>query len=147
MRRSVLRALLLAVMCLACAAQNQTANDVSRVLSLENIWNEAESKHNVGAMRMLLADNFKYTDDDGSSMTKTLFLAHVENGVDQYDQLSNSGVSVDLYGDAAVATGEYRETLRQKGKKVLRSGRFTDVWIQRNGQWLCVASQSTLISH
>jgi hypothetical protein len=29
----------------------------------------------------------------------------------------------------------------------MHSGRFTDIWIQRNGEWKCVASQATLINY
>jgi hypothetical protein len=28
----------------------------------------------------------------------------------------------------------------------MRSGRITDIWIQQNAKWKCVASQATLIS-
>jgi hypothetical protein len=148
MRSSVSSAILLAVMCFACVAQNRVAGDESaRVLSLENMWNQAEAKHDAQAMSMLLAETFKYTDDDGSFMNKAQWLAHVNDGVDRYDQLSNSGMSVDLYGDAATVTGEYRERIRERGKRVVHSGRFTDTWIYRNGQWMCVTSQATLISH
>jgi ketosteroid isomerase-like protein len=68
------------------------------------------------------------------------------NGVDHYEQLGSSGMAVHLYGNVAVATGMYREKLTEKGKVVVHSGRFTDVWIQQNGEWKCVASQATLIS-
>jgi hypothetical protein len=148
MRSSVSSAILLAVMCLACVAQNRAAGDESaRVLSLENMWNQAEVEHDARAMNMLLAETFKYTDDDGSFMNKAQWLAHVNEGADRYNQLGNSGMSVDLYGDAAIVTGEYREKIKARGKIVVHSGRFTDTWIYLNSRWMCVTSQATLISH
>jgi ketosteroid isomerase-like protein len=53
--------------------------------------------------------------------------------------------NVRVYGDAAVATGIYRETGKNKGKTYTIHSRYTDTWIKRGGVWLCVASQSTLI--
>jgi len=148
MRSSIAGGILLWMMCLACAAQNRGAagDESARILSLESMWNQAEAKRDARAMSTLLADSFKYTDEDGSFMDKAQWLAHVKDGVDQYEQLSNSGMRVDLYGDAAVVTGEYRERVKEKGKMVAHSGRFTDTWVQQNSQWKCAASQSTLIS-
>jgi hypothetical protein len=32
-------------------------------------------------------------------------------------------------------------------RRTQRHGRFTDTWVNQNGTWQCVASQSTLIPH
>ena len=148
-RSTIARCILLVAMCLPIAAQHgRPAGDESaRVLSLENAWNQAEVKHDARALSMLLAETFEYTDDDGHFMNKSQWLAHIRNGVDHYEQLGNSGVAVHLYGNVAVATGIYQDKIREKGKVVARSGRFTDIWIQQNGAWKCVASQATLISY
>jgi ketosteroid isomerase-like protein len=135
--------------CLAVAAQHGTVtvDQSARVLSLENAWNQAEVTHDAQALSTLLAETFDFTDDDGRLMNKSQWLAHIRYGVDLYYQLSSSGMSVHLYGNVAVATGMYQYKITEKGKGVMRSGRFTDVWIQQNAKWKCVASQATLISH
>ncbi len=148
MRSAIAGGILLGIIGLVCGAQSRTASDESAtVLSLENIWNQAEVGHDAAAMRMLLADTFLNTDDDGSLMNKTQWLAHLGKGSDQYELLSNRNMKADLYGDTAVVTGEYQEKLKEKGKMVVHSGRFTDTWVRQGGQWKCVASQSTLIGH
>jgi ketosteroid isomerase-like protein len=141
---------LLVAICLPIAAQreNVAGDESARVLSLENAWNQAEVKHDARALSMLLAETFEFTDDDGRFMNKSQWLAHIRNGVDHYEQLGNSGMAIHLYGNVAVATGIYHDKIREKGKVVVaRSGRFTDIWIQQNGEWKCVASQATLISY
>src|SRR3954464_1097256 len=51
--------------------------DKTRVLALENSWNEAE-KHNDGqAISALLSPSFAYTDSDGTFMNKKEFLASI----------------------------------------------------------------------
>jgi Domain of unknown function (DUF4440) len=52
-----------------------------------------------------------------------------------YQQLGNEGLTVYAYGDAAVATGGYREKGELKGKNVVRHGGFTDTWIRQNAAW------------
>ena len=130
-----------------CSAGTVAVDQSARVLSLENAWNQAEVTHDAQALSTLLAETLDFTDDDGRLMNKSQWLAHIRNGVDHYDQLSSSGMSVHLYGNVAVATGMYQYKITEKGKGVMRSGRFTDVWIQQNAKWKCVASQATLISH
>ena len=60
-------------------------------------------------------------------------------GVVDFQQLGNEDQS-------GVVTGAYRERIRIMGKSVFRRGRFTDIWIYRNGRWECVASQATLMT-
>jgi ketosteroid isomerase-like protein len=146
---STIGCILLVAICLPIAAQreNVAGDESTRVLSLENAWNQAEVKHDARALSMLLAETFEFTDDDGRFMNKSQWLAHIRDGVDHYEQLGNSGMAVHLYGNVAVATGIYQDKIREKGKVVSRSGRFTDIWIKQNGEWKCVASQATLISY
>jgi len=140
---------LLLAMCMAAVAQSgRSAGDESvRVVSLENAWNQAEVTHDAQALSALLAETFDFTDDDGQFMNKSELLAYIRNGEAHYAPLGNSGIKVHLYGNVAVATGIYQDKVKEKGKWVAHSGRFTDIWIQQNSVWKCVASQATLISH
>ena|SRR5271166_4305769 len=148
MRPKLGSCVLMVAMCLAADAQNRTADGdtTMRILALENAWNEAELKHDAQALSLLLGETFAFTDSDGSFMNKGQWLSHVKGKVDQYDQLGNSEMKAHVYGDAAIVVGKYREKIKVGGKVILRTGRFTDTWIQQNGEWKCVASQSTLIS-
>jgi len=113
----------------------------ARVLALENAWNEAESHRDVNALAGLIAPTFVYTDADGSFRDKQQFLASIR--ASGASQIVNEGMKMETYGDVIVVTGSYSE----KGKPYSRRGRFTDTWVEKDGQWLCVASQETLISH
>jgi hypothetical protein len=46
-----------------------------------------------------------------------------------------------------VVVGVYREKGTRHGKRYLHRERFVDTWLNREGAWVCVASQSTLITH
>jgi hypothetical protein len=115
------------------------------VLALENAWNQAESRHDGQALKLLLADDFVYTDYDGAFMNRAQWLRKVEGEGKKYRMLSNVIQNARVYGDTVVVTGIYIEKLTFKGEEVDRSSRFTDTWIFQSGHWACVASQSTLV--
>ena len=116
-----------------------------QIKQLERAWNQAEAKQEVKEVSALLADTFVYTDYDGSFMNRAEYMKWIVAPEQKADHLYDEGISVQVYGDAAVATGIYRETGANKGKPYVIRSRFTDTWIKRNGIWLCVASHSTLI--
>jgi ketosteroid isomerase-like protein len=119
--------------------------DEIRIKQLERAWNQAEAKQEVKEVSSLLADTLVYTDYDGSFMNKSEYMKWVAAPQQKADHIYDEGMSVQVYGDAAVAIGIYRETGTNKGKAYVIRSRFTDTWIKRNDAWLCVASQSTLI--
>jgi hypothetical protein len=127
--------------------QSKLSADESRILTLENAWNKAEEHKDTQALDQLLASTLAYTDYDGSYYSKAQFLESAKRSPDTIQQLVNSDTTVRSYGNFAVVTGMYHEKGISKGKTYERRGRFTDTWMNQNGTWLCVASQSTLISH
>jgi len=120
--------------------------DESLILTLERAWNVAEEHKDIRALDQLLSSTLAYTDYDGSFMNKAQFLASVKTAGLDADQITNETANVQVYGASAIVTGIYHEKGLVKGKPVSRRGRFTDSWVKENGSWMCVASQSTLIS-
>jgi ketosteroid isomerase-like protein len=49
------------------------------------------------------------------------------------------------HGDTVVVTGATHEKGAAKGKPYEHHGRFTDTWMKHDSQWLCIASQLSLI--
>jgi len=128
-------------------ARDDTDSQRTRILALENAWNQAEEHKDTWALGGLLAATLVYIDYDGTLMNKAQFMASVKAPSLYPDQIVNESMTAQVYGDSAVVTGIYREKGIHNGKTYLRRGRFTDAWINENGTWRCVASQSTLISH
>src|ERR1700757_673498 len=117
----------------------------TRILALENAWNLAEEHKDVNALDSLLDATLVYVDYDGSMMDKAQFMASVKLPSLHPEQIVNESMTAHVYGDSAVVTGIYREKGEKNGKPYLRRGRFTDTWVFHQGNWVCVASQSTLI--
>jgi hypothetical protein len=129
------------------SAQDQSKNgEEGHLLALESAWNHAEQSKDAAALKQLIGDSFEYVDYDGTLMNKKEFLASILSNNVQGEQINNDGMTVHIYGNAAVVSGIYRDRGIENGKPFSRRGRFTDTWIYQNGAWQCVASQSTLIS-
>jgi len=144
MKTIAMLVLLLTISAVAIA-QSEDA-EKSKILALENAWNLAEQHKDVKALDELLGKNLVYIDYDGAIQNKQEFLAGVARPALHPEQIVNDSTTVYMYGTAAVVTGTYREKGVDKGKPYLRHGRFTDTWINENGVWRCVASQSTLFN-
>jgi len=121
------------------------AADESKLIALENAWNQAQLNHDARALETLVGEKFIYTDIDGSVMDRARFLDDIKNTSYHDTLVTNEGVRVDMYGEAAVVTGTYHTKGNDKGKPFEHYGRFTDTWIRQNGQWQCVASHTTLL--
>jgi hypothetical protein len=119
----------------------------SKILALENAWNQAETNKDAKALDGLLASTLVYVDYDGTMMDKAKFMASVRAPSLHPEQIVNESMTAYMYGDSAVVSGIYREKGVRNGKPYSRRGRFTDTWINQSGTWVCAASQSTLISN
>lgn len=148
--KAVVSIFVLLGVCAVLGAARQTTRqngEEGRIIALESAWDQAEQNKDAAALANLLADNIVYVDYDGSISTKQHFLADVKSADVTGEQINNEGVTVHLYDNVAVSTGIYRDKGMEKGKPFSRRGRFTNVWLNQNGKWECIASQSTLISH
>jgi ketosteroid isomerase-like protein len=127
----------------------------AEIIKLENDWAAAAQRHDVEAVRKILADDLVMTYPDGSTGTKAGELQDLESGAITADswELADTKVTV-LSGDAAFITG--RGIIKNGKQKIPESKRvidisgeyrFTDIYAKRNGQWQAVASQTTPIKN
>ena len=101
--------------------------------------------HDADAMGKLLDSDFVLTDYDGTVKSKAQFLASIRDNSTQLTVEVSDDMKLHRHGDTVVVTGATREKGTEKGKSFSHQGRFTDTWIKEDGQWLCVASQLSLI--
>ncbi len=128
-------------------APAQLDPEQTKILALENAWNQAEEHKDIKALDSLLDASLVYVDYDGSIMDKAQFMSSIKAPSLHPEQIVNESMTAHVYGDSAVVTGVYREKGEKSGKPYLRHGRFTDTWVFQRGTWTCVASQSTLMMH
>jgi uncharacterized protein DUF4440 len=84
---------------------------------------------------------------DGTVMDKGRYMASVKSSVLHAEQVTSESMRVRVHGAGAVVVGVYPEKGTKHGTPYLHRERFVDTRLNRNGAWVCVASQSTLITH
>jgi ketosteroid isomerase-like protein len=119
----------------------------TRILALENAWNQAVMQRDARAIAPLMDDGLIYIDYDGTVMNKAQYLASLRAEEPHFEHIQSESMQVQVFGNSAVVVGVYRELGTQRGKSYARRERFVDTWVNRAGSWICVASDSTLITH
>jgi len=127
------------------AAQTSRSDAETKILALENAWNQAQINHDAAALGTLLPETFVYTDYDGTVMTKAQFLLDLKDPNYVATLVANENEHVFTYDNAAIVTGTYHTKGKYKGTPFEHWGRFTDTWVRQNGLWQCVASHTNLI--
>jgi ketosteroid isomerase-like protein len=144
MRRAL--PLLLVFSCLTFAQSiSKAQGDETKIIALENLWNHMQLNHDAEAMGKLLDDDFVFTDYDGTVMSKPQFLESIRDKSYQLSVEASENMKLYRHGDTVVVIGATHEKGTFKGKPYQHLGRFTDTWMKKNGQWLCVASHLGVI--
>jgi ketosteroid isomerase-like protein len=133
-------------MALAAPQNVNDAGAATRVIALEQAWNQAEERKDIKALNNILDDAMVYVDYDGSLRTKSEFLSKISADNAHPQQEVTESMTARVFGNTAVVTGVYAAKGIEKGKAYARRGRFIDTWVFKNGAWLCIASQATPIT-
>jgi len=124
---------------------SRAQGDETKIIALENLWNQMQINHDADAMGSMLAGDFVLTDYDGTVFNKGQFLATIRDKSTQLTVEVSENMKLYRHGDTVIVIGSTREKGTEKGKPFSHLGRFTDTWIKKDGQWLCIASQLSLI--
>jgi hypothetical protein len=116
------------------------------VTKLEQEWFKIQLAHDWDKLRQLLGDDFQLIESDGRLGDRDSMIAGYKEEAPSVSTISMTLlVSHAVSNDTVVATGLDDISLRQRDGSIShRYERFTDVWILRNNQWVCVAEQITL---
>src|SRR4051812_2380382 len=142
--RSHPRVLLLALLIAATQAALCSEKDtVAAITALENKWAEAAKTGDAAVVEPMLSPTFITTDVSGHSYNKRELLANLKGG--KWESNGISDVKVNVYGDAAIATGAWAgKGVDGDGTRIDRHERWTDTWVKNKaGKWQCVASHAS----
>jgi ketosteroid isomerase-like protein len=133
-------------------AQDDTqAATKSKIVALEQLWNQAYKSGDTKALDSILDDAIVLVNDDGSVQTKAEFLASVKSSVPQagaqQQQVAPESFNVHVFGNVAIATGVMRVKGVEGGKPYTRRERFVDTWLLKHGTWVCIGTDATPIQH
>jgi len=90
----------------------------------------------VGWFEKNLAEDFLNSNPDGSLVDRAQFLVQIARPA-AISNLQAHDVRIRTLGETAIVHGR---TTYEKPDGQAGAGRYTDVWMRRRGQWVCVAA-------
>jgi len=144
LRPLLLITFLLASTSATISVAQQKSELTSKILALEAKWNEAYKRNDIATMNSLLADDFIITVEDGTTYSKSGYIANAGDGAMHVEISEMSNLKVTLHGSVAVVTGAYHEKGTLNGKPYEWRDRLTDVWMNSGGRWQLIASHYSI---
>jgi hypothetical protein len=119
------------------------AGDVEDVNAAEEARYAVMIAQDRGAMAAILADEFIYHQPSGKVQNKAGYIEQITGGDVKIKKAERYDIRIDVYGEAATATGSTKVDVELKGEPKQFDLRFLDVWVKRAGRWQIVARQSS----
>jgi ketosteroid isomerase-like protein len=122
-------------------------NDGGQLLYMEAEWADADKRGDIAWFERNFADNYSgISSRTGKLTTKAEEIADMKNRKDVFTSVAASDMQVRVEGNTGVVTGVYHMMGRdEKGQPIDRRIRYTDVYVKRDGRWMALASQGTLM--
>jgi len=113
--------------------------DVEVLDKLNKAYVDGVQKSDVAWFKEHLSRDFLNSNPDGTIVDRTGFLAQVAKPV-ALKGLEPREVKIRLFGDFAII---HAKTIYRKPDGQSGAGRYTDIWMRRDGRWRCVAAHVT----
>ena len=127
------------------AAAPAAAATVDALKQLEKDWSAAQIARDVEKLRTILAEDWQGLGSDGTMSTKKDFLRDVKSGASKLDSFEMGPMDVKVMGRVAVVQGSDTEKSSTKGKDTSGKWVWMDVFVERDGRWVAVRSQSAMV--
>jgi len=132
------------------ANKADTASVEKALMAMEQEWsqiglNKANMEKDVQKLDRILADDWVGVDFQGTVNNKTAVLNNLKSGAATTQSIELGPMKVRVFGDTAVVTGSDTEKSTYKGKDSSGKYMWTDVFVNRNGKWQAVSSETTKV--
>lgn len=114
-----------------------------KIIELDKKRMHAMAQKDLATLNALLADDLVYTHSSARLDTKQSLIRAMESGSTVYTAVEPADVKAQDLGDAVVLTGSARISVMSNGNPNSFGVRFTDVYVNKGGQWQMVTWQST----
>jgi ketosteroid isomerase-like protein len=124
----------------------QESSEAAALRALEFKLVDCYKHHEVEVFASVLDDDFVITFEDGSTYSKTGYLAYSTSSSTRVAIAEIPEMKIRLHGDTAVVTGVYHEKGADSQKSYDYHDRFTDVWMKKAGKWRLIAAHYSVPS-
>jgi len=128
------------------AFAQEVKSDQQILVELERQWDAAFHRGDAAFIDTLLAEEFIATYGDGSRGDRAKELSLAGDHSQQVDSSRLDEFIIKTFGNTAVVWFTQILVGPVNGKPTEVRYRYMDVWVNRGGRWLAVASQSTRLN-
>jgi ketosteroid isomerase-like protein len=123
-----------------------TADDAARILELEARRSRALVEGDAATLDEITADDYTHVETGGGVRDKAGFLGILSRPGVRFTSWVLEQNIVRIYGDTAVVTGRYHNTVRTPaGEQPPKHARHIRVYVKKDGRWRNVAHQATAV--
>lgn len=126
----------------ACTDLQLTENQVQQA---EYDRYQAVISKDTTALKLLLAEEFTYSQPDGAVTDRQTYADNVAAGRPSITHADIDSISVRIYGITAVSTGIVTIDAEMAGEAITASLRFTNTWVWRDNRLQLAARHSSFI--
>ena len=126
------------------AAQDISATE-KKIADLEAALGQAMIHKDIATLSNVVADDWTIQNDSGAMGTKAGFIDDVKSGALVVTSFKLHDVHVRVLGNVAFVQGFDDEESSYKGKANSGTYNWLDVWENRGGRWVSVATQLTRV--
>ncbi len=128
---------------LAFSARADETADRADLMKAEQAFGEALVKNDPAMLEKVLSADWTLVISDGSLMRRDAIFKSLKSGTLKFSSYTLGKMDIRIFGDAAVIIGVSDSKGEWEGEKFEGRDRFTDVFIRRDGKWLCVSTHSS----
>ena len=127
------------------ASKPAASGAAEAIKQLEHDWTDAMKNHDIDKLSQIIADDWSGVGYDGAKATKKEFLNDVKSGASKIESFEFGPMDVKVMGTVAVVQGSDTEKSSTKGKDTSGKWVWMDVFMNRNGKWQAVRSQTAMV--
>jgi ketosteroid isomerase-like protein len=109
-------------------------------------WDRAMTTNDAEAIGRFMAEDWIIVGPDGSVDRKDRFLSLIASGDLTHDVMTSEDLMVRLYGDTALLIAKGVSGGTFKGQAFRDVERSSNVFVRRDGQWICVMTHLSKIA-
>jgi ketosteroid isomerase-like protein len=114
------------------------------VKQLEHDWTDAQKAGDADKLGQIIADDWVGIGSSGKE-TKQSLLADLKSGANKLDSFEFGPMEVKVMGSVAVVQGSDTEKSSANGKDTSGKWVWMDVFVKRDGKWVAVRSENTMV--
>lgn len=115
------------------------------LIDIENAWAKAFVAKDVNTIGGFIADDWRAQSDSPKVYGRAAFLADIKSGKLAFKAMTLHDIKVRIFGTIAIVQGSDDETSSYGSENTSGTYNWIDVFVQRGGKWVAVASQVTKV--